>query len=139
MLSAHWIHGHADRKAAAGVELTLLQKGNIAADKLADYGRDATGTLRTNCRFHMFSGAIMWTMGKTAKQLECTVEGNLTKAWKQRAGRNHMDRYMTPTRLQRAGRLDVRLSATARWAKSRHTPYPRCNTSQAERSARPDR
>ena len=108
LLSAHWIRGHADRNAAAGAELTLIQKGNIAADKLADYGRDATGTLRTNCRFHMFSGAIMWTMGKTANQLECTVEGNLTKAWKQRAGRIHMERYMTPTRLQRAGRLDVR-------------------------------
>jgi hypothetical protein len=107
-LSAHWIRGHADRHAAAGAELTLLQKGNIAADKLADLGREAPGHVRTNCRFHMFSGAIMWTMGQTAGQAECTVEGNLTKAWKQRVGRYHMDLYLTPTRRQRAGRLDVR-------------------------------
>ncbi len=50
----------------------------------------------------------MWTMGQTACQVECMVKGNLTKAWKQRVGKYHMDLYLTPTRRQRVGRLDVR-------------------------------
>jgi hypothetical protein len=107
-LEAKWIRGHADRQIRADTELTIIQKGNIAADALADLGRSATGTLRTDVLAHLYSGAILWTMEKVGRQQTCTVEGNLTKAWKQRAGMIHFDEYMTDKHRLRAGRLEVR-------------------------------
>ena len=80
----------------------------MRTDALADLGRTAAGSLRTDVMAHLYSGVILWTMEQVGRQRTCTVEGNLSKAWKQRAGMIHLDEYMTDKHRTRAGRLEVR-------------------------------
>jgi hypothetical protein len=47
-------------------------------------------------------------MEKVGRQQTCTIEGDLTKAWKQRAGMIHFDECMNIKHRTRARRLEVR-------------------------------